>query len=308
MPGVSVIVPVYNVEKYLADCVNSIVGQTFGDWELILVDDGSTDRSGAIADDLAASDSRITAIHTANAGPGAARNTGVAHSVAPFITFVDSDDYLSPDALALLLSAADATGAEVVSTPLRRTRRPIFGRRNSAPEVVDPEQFVVDMLYQHTLSGSSNGKLFARRLLEAEKYKEGILYEDLELMPRLCLQANKIAVVDRNIYFYRERPGSIISSWNEHRLDVLDVTDSIAAAMANKSPRLQAAAADRRFSAHYNMFILARRHGETAAAHRCWQAIRAGRRRALADPQVRLKNKLGALLSLLGRPLLLKLV
>ena len=110
MPAISVIVPVYKVEKYIHRCVDSILGQTFTDYELILVDDGSPDNCGAICDEYAVKDSRIVVIHQENGGLSAARNTGIdwsfANSDSRWLTFIDSDDWVHPEYLQRLLAAA----------------------------------------------------------------------------------------------------------------------------------------------------------------------------------------------------------
>ena len=103
MPKVTVIVPVYNVEQYLRRCIDSILAQTFGDLELILVDDGSADSSGVICDAYAEKDSRVKVIHQKNSGVSAARNTGLDAAEGEYIAFVDSDDHVDPDYLAALL-------------------------------------------------------------------------------------------------------------------------------------------------------------------------------------------------------------
>lgn len=95
----SIIIPVYNVDRYLPACVNSVISQAFTDWELLLIDDGSTDKSGVICDDFAHKDSRIHAIHTSNQGPSSARNLGISHALGDFVTFIDSDDFVRPSFL-----------------------------------------------------------------------------------------------------------------------------------------------------------------------------------------------------------------
>ena len=111
---ISVIIPVYNVEKFLAECVDSVLAQTYTDWEAILVDDGATDASGAMCDAYAAKDPRIRVIHRENGGLSAARNTGLKAARGEYVYFLDSDDYIEPDTLALLLETAEREQADVV--------------------------------------------------------------------------------------------------------------------------------------------------------------------------------------------------
>ena len=113
MPKVSIIVPVYKAEAYLHRCVDSILAQTFTDWELLLVDDGSPDRSGAICDEYALRDSRIKVLHKQNGGPSSARNLGIEHAQGKYIWFVDSDDWIEHGALRRIFNVMDNSNAEV---------------------------------------------------------------------------------------------------------------------------------------------------------------------------------------------------
>ena len=113
-PAVSVIVPIYNVEKYLAECVDSILGQTFQDMEIILVDDGSLDASGQMADDYAARDKRVKVIHKENGGQSSARNAGMKIARGEYIYFCDSDDYISLDAIEILYETATKNDLDMV--------------------------------------------------------------------------------------------------------------------------------------------------------------------------------------------------
>ena len=131
----SLVVPVYKAEKYLPRCVGSVLAQTMGDWELILVDDGSPDSSGAMCDDFAKRDARIKVIHQENAGVSAARNAGVAVAQGEYIAFLDSDDWVEPRMYELLLAAADSEDADIVKCGFDRTDgADIHERQNYGPE------------------------------------------------------------------------------------------------------------------------------------------------------------------------------
>ena len=118
MPEISVIVPVYNTEKYLDRCIRSIIDQTFSDFELILVDDGSKDNSGFICDEWEKKDSRIKVIHQKNAGAGAARNAGLAIAKGNYINFVDSDDWITPEMYEILYKLLRETSATIAMTSM----------------------------------------------------------------------------------------------------------------------------------------------------------------------------------------------
>lgn len=115
MPSISVVMPIYNVEAYLKECLDSILAQTFLDFEVLAVDDGSKDSSGAILDEYAAKDPRIKPIHQVNAGAGAARNNGMAQAQGKYLIFLDSDDFFEPDMFEKMYLKAEETNADIVS-------------------------------------------------------------------------------------------------------------------------------------------------------------------------------------------------
>lgn len=295
---VSVIVPIYNCEKYLQECIESILAQTYTDWEMILVDDGSTDSSGRIADSYAATDPRIRVAHFANGGLSAARNKGIELAQGEYITFVDADDALFPDAVMSLKNAADRNGADISSGEFRHDKRR-GGKGNE--KVFSPEDAVADTLYQTTLLPSAWGKLYNAKLFSEIRYTEGLYYEDLDLFYHVFLKANRIVHIFEPVYFYRMTTGSILHTWDKRRLDVLEVTRKIEDFMTRNYPKLVAPARDRRLSANFNIFALASIHGEKDVAGRCWEIVKAYRRQSLENPKVRLKNKVGILLSYLGK-------
>lgn len=300
---VSVIMPVYNVERYLRAAIDSVLAQTYPHWELILVDDGSTDSSPEICDEYAAANPQITVYHTANGGLSAARNYGLRHSTAPWVLFVDSDDMIHPQCLAALMEVQKHSQCDIVSATAQEDTEPHF-RRIGVPtmRVRTWEKAVELTLYQRCgMLNSMWGKLFARRLFEQEQFTEGILYEDLDIFYRMYDKVERVATTRARLYFYRMRPGSIIHTWNEHRADVLTVMAKMEAYMAKRHPQLLKAARDRRLSANFNIFLLATANGQKEIADRCWKVICALRGASLFNPKVRFKNHVGCLVSYLGR-------
>lgn len=298
---ISVIVPIYNAEKYLRECIESILAQTYTDWELILVDDGSTDSSGSIADSYASTDPRIRVLHIENGGVAMARNIGILNSKGENITFIDSDDYIYKDALSRLKDIIRITDADIViggfdsGKKYRRTKY-----RHEKIKVLNPHESVEDLLFQKRIPSSPWAKLYKRHLfsIKFDNYK---CYEDLDLIFRQLLMSKKIAYTDSPVYFYRSTKGSLINSWGVHRLDVLDVTERIEDYMTRNHPELVKAARDRRLSANFNIFALASQHDDREVADRCWSIVKQYRNESLFNPRVRLKNKGGILLSYLGK-------
>lgn len=300
---VSIIVPVYNREQYLRECVDSVLAQTFHDWELIIVDDGSTDSSGSIADRYAASDPRIRVYHVENGGPSAARNYGLLKSTSKYIYYLDADDAIHPLALTIMVNGITESGADIYVAWMHRSNKPIF--KDISIEkytVITGAEAIESSLYQTgKILNSPWGKLYKRRICEANQFENGILYEDLDFFYRACGECKRIAVSQCDLYFYRDTPDSITNVWSDKRLDVLDVVDRIEDYIAGNMPALLPAARDRKLSANFNMFILAGANGRYDVADRCWKVIREYRFGSLTNSRVRLKNKAGILLSYLGR-------
>lgn len=216
MPKISVIVPIYKVEQYLPACVESVLAQTVSDFELILVDDGSPDGSGAICDAYAQRDSRIRVIHQENGGLSAARNAGMDIARGDYLTFVDSDDLVSADYLMALLNAAREQDAEIaVCRFCRFTTGTPDTRSASVPEpvtAISPRDAVC-MLYRGDERNPINAcaKLFHSSVIGSMRFPKGRLHEDQAFVPRVCYRALRIALVPARLYYYRDREDSITS-------------------------------------------------------------------------------------------------
>lgn len=320
---VSIIVPAYNTGKYLCECLDSVLRQTWRDMEVIVVNDGSTDATEEIARGYAARDGRVKLITVSNGGQAAARNIGLDRAEGEWIAFVDSDDMLYPRAIETLMGIALRSGAPIACGRFVEGRRWVeerYGRDGSnrsnrehgeaeiSFELLAAEEFMERMLYQSGADSSVCCKLYARRLFEKQRFVPGILYEDLDIACRLAAEGGSVAVSEEVVYFYRENPDSSTHRFTPRRLDVLDVTARIEEYVARNYPRLLPAARDRRLSASFNMLglIVANDAEEEyrEAAVRCRDIIRRYRRGSLLNPRVRLKNKLGILASYFGQQFL----
>lgn len=211
MPKVSVIVPVYKVEEYLPACLESVSKQTFQDFELILVDDGSPDTCGAMCDAYAAEHVNTKVLHQQNMGLSEARNQGVKIAAGEYITFIDSDDYVTPDYIEYLLYLC-----EKYETDVSVARRVIFW---DGEEVKFPNQKNTDCMLPvpealtRICYGSVDicawGKLYKRHLVERYPYPKGQLYEDTATTYKIVGDANAVAYGTRVVYCWRQRQGSI---------------------------------------------------------------------------------------------------
>lgn len=215
MPMVSIIVPVYKVEPYIRDCVESILHQTYVDFELILVDDGSPDNSGAICEEYAAKDKRIRVIHQENAGVSAARNTGLDAARGTFIGWVDSDDIVERDMYQHMMTLAQAHHAEIVQCQHDRACELNNAKRSNNVIVMNGEDFARRMFTKqgadYTNQVSLCSKLFRRGLFDGIRFPEGQVYEDEMQTYKVCLKAEKIIEAEDILYHYAKRGNSIIT-------------------------------------------------------------------------------------------------
>ena len=223
---ISVIIPVYKVEKYLNKCVESVVGQTYTDLEIILVDDGSPDDCPAMCDAWAERDGRIKVIHKPNGGLSSARNAGLAAASGEYVFFLDSDDAISAGCIELLVDAARCDGSDICIANIVRI--------NENGEMLKAPSFDSDMLLSKggvfenmAKKGSSAyvvswGKIYRRELFDGIFFPEGRLNEDEFTYYRLFDRCSCISVRKDALYFYLSRQGSIMSEYTPRRLDVLE--------------------------------------------------------------------------------------
>lgn len=227
MPEISVIVPVYNCEKYLHRCIESILKQTFKDFELILIDDGSKDGSGAICDEYAKTDKRIKVIHKTNAGQAAARNDGVNTSAAEWIHFTDADDAENPYILEFLYKAAKENNVKIsVCDCIENEQMPtnFFERPAYSCEIINADDESLSKL-----SGNENkcywviwGKLIKKEIISKIPFTQGRFYEDNEVCCKWLCEARKIAICSAKMYFYYiNAEGTTKSDFNYKQLDYL---------------------------------------------------------------------------------------
>ena len=218
---ISVIIPVYKVEEYLCRCVDSVLAQTYGNLEIILVDDGSPDGCPAMCDAYAGQDARIRVIHQENAGLSGARNAGIDAARGQWLAFVDSDDYLAPDFLERLLEACERTGSDL------SVCRWEYVRGEKIPEHGTGETRVYtgrEMLANLYLPDGAYfvvawNKLYRRELFEEIRYPLGRIHEDEATTYRIYDKVRQAAYVDRSLYGYFVTPVSITRGFNPRRMD-----------------------------------------------------------------------------------------
>ena len=217
-PELSIIVPIYKVEKYLDECIQSILGQTFTDLELILVDDGSPDACPQMCDAAAEQDSRVRVIHQKNGGLSAARNTGIEAARGNWLGFVDSDDFVAPDFYEKLYNAAVNADADCAVCSVQLTHED--GSRMDTPPQwkaygggYTGEEILKTITWQDNVPYLvAWNKLYRREVFRTLRYPVGRINEDVFVFAELFDTIKKVACVEQPLYFYRQRTGSIMQS------------------------------------------------------------------------------------------------
>lgn len=254
---ISVIIPVYNVEKELRRCLDSIIGQTYRNLEIILVDDGSTDKSGSICDEYENKDSRTKVIHKRNGGLSDARNCGIEIATGNYITFVDSDDYVTADYVEYLLMEAKKNGADVSIV----SHKKIWNENDQLNDVKEiqkiftPIEAVEDLFYQRHIETSAWGKLYRRNIFQNIRFPVGLLYEDLATTYLLLLNSKKIVWSNAKKYYYFQREDSIMyREFSEKKMDRIHISEEILDKVHLQYPELEKAAISRTFISCIQVF------------------------------------------------------
>lgn len=240
---VTVVVPVYNVENYLNRCINSIINQTLKEIEIILVDDGSTDKSGEICDEYLKKDNRIKVIHQKNLGLSAARNSGIKIAKSDYICFIDSDDYIETDMLAYLYKKALEYKSDIACCGFSNIYENGRKEKVTIPDG-DMTFSTEEALDIHLLSGYIDvvawNKLYKTSLFKEIKYPEGMLYEDMLTTYRLIDTAKLISLHSDSKYFYCKRKNSIGGTdFSEKTLRLLNACDQVLEYVLEKYPHLE---------------------------------------------------------------------
>ena len=223
---ISVIVPVYNVEKYIGRCVKSILDQSYQKLEIILVDDGSTDQSGSLCDEWERKDERIQVIHKENGGLSDARNAGIRNAKGEYLCFIDSDDYVEPQMIQVLYENLVASNADMSVCEFEKQQEgneadfPCDG--NHSTKEYEGEELLALLYSKEFLNRSTIvvawNKLYKRELFDGVWYPVGRLHEDEYVIHRLLYKAGKLVYTPQKFYHYMQREQSIMSSFSEKKI------------------------------------------------------------------------------------------
>lgn len=215
---ISVVVPIYGVEKYLKRCLDSILRQSYTNLEIILVDDGSPDACGKICDEYQLKDQRISTVHQDNKGLSGARNTGLEHSSGKFIIFIDSDDFIEDKMIEILYQNIKETDSDVSICGYYQVKENEIDQihKDSSPHVVrtlSRKECLEQLLYHKSgIDIVTWNKLYKTRLFDNVRFPQGKIYEDFATIPFAIHKASRVCVTTEKLYYYIQREGSINAS------------------------------------------------------------------------------------------------
>lgn len=308
MPLISIIIPVYNVEKWLDECVKSVLSQAYSNLEIILVDDGSKDSSGALCDQWATQEPRIRVIHKKNGGLSSARNAGLDCATGEYVLFLDSDDLIHPQICSKLYDCIEQTQADIAICDLVH----VFG--TDAPaytlseemRTLTPLEAIEELWYQKSFLPSACAKLYRRALFAQLRFTENLLYEDVDLMHLLFWQASSIVYNPSGLYGYTHREDSITThAFSKRDLDILTIAEKLLQFSKTTEPRLAPAARAYAVVAAMRVELNAPKTEELAQGRaQARELLASYGKQVLKDPGIRKKTRYGLMLYFYCRPLM----
>lgn len=303
---VSVIVPVYNVELYVRKCIESLLNQTFTELEIIIVDDGSTDDSGKICDELSTADKRVKVFHKQNGGLSDARNYGLKKISGSWVTFIDSDDYVYCNYVENLYNLAIKNNADIsICEPVHvfNGKQAKFKKGKIEKEYSSVEA-IKTLWYQTAFLPSAWGKLYKSSIFKNIEFKKGIIFEDIDIMHKIFARANKIVYTNGKYYAYVHRENSItMQKFKERDLYILNICKEIREFALRDCPELVSASTAYSIVGNMRVYLNApieyKNYTEMAAKY-----IEDNGGIVLKDPQIRIKTRIGIIMFFLNKKLL----
>lgn len=304
-PLVSVIVPVFRVEKYLDKCVGSIVGQSYKNLEIILVDDGSPDNCGVICDKWSRTDNRIIVIHKQNGGLSDARNAALDIMSGQYVTCVDSDDYISPIYIEKMMRAIIATKADIAVCNYnfcseKSGKVKIAFPHEKSMKVYERYDALKALLYQRSMETGAWGKLYLSILFKDVRYPKGRLFEDICTTYLTYMKADKVVLVPEALYYYILRDTSIMGQpFSSKKMDAVFMAEKMLIGVRKtREECLIKAAICRYVSMCFNTIFLTPRKSEEE--YYIFNEILKYRTVVLGDKEARYKTRIAVLLSFGG--------
>lgn len=305
-PLISIIVPVYKVEKYLKRCVDSVLTQTYQNIEVILVDDGSPDNCGVICDKYKKNDNRIVVIHKENGGLSDARNTAISLAKGEYISFIDSDDWVSPYYVEHLYKAVTKCNADMGISWFENVFK---GKAlQSKPEEafihyesLTAEECLKKLLYQNGVEVCAWGKLYRTALIKDLKYPVGKLYEDIPVTYEAIKRSKKISVIGNVDYYYFQRTDSIQNiEFTIRKMDGIEHCYNMMKDVEVDFPKLKSAGECRYFSTVCNILFQIKDDQHESMRQALWKEVLKYRKDVLFNAHARKKARIAAAISYMG--------
>lgn len=301
-PKISIIVPVYNTENEIEKCMNSILGQVYSDFEVILVDDGSTDKSYDVCKEYENKYYFVRVLHQDNAGPSVARNNGVSLANGEYVTFIDSDDFVSPDYLSCLIELCESENADMSVVGLKIVYSydtTIYSCEEKKGDVLllTGKEAVKNMLYQKNIDTSPCGLLLEIDNAKKNPFPVGRYHEDDFTTYQYYLDSEKVAVYCEPLYYYYQRPNSIMHSQGKVKYDELDAVDHLVEVFSKYGTEFRKAAESKRFSDYCQVLLTCNdmKYTDNMTYQKIVKYLNCEKWKILADTKTRLKNKIAAL-------------
>ncbi|MCL6572222.1 MAG: glycosyltransferase [Bacillus sp. (in: Bacteria)] len=224
---VSIVVPIYKVEKYIHKCVDSILNQTYSNLEIILVDDGSPDKCGEIIDEYLKKDNRIKVVHKENGGLSDARNIGVQSITGEYTLFVDSDDWIENKMIEEMIKISQCYKADVVQSAFYYAYEDylVFDRRNDSkeafPEILDNPTLMHELVVNQRVKNFAWGKLYKSEIIKDIPFEKGVLFEDVFWAHKIMHRVSTYVIIHQPLYYYYQRSNSIVATYTPRNLDII---------------------------------------------------------------------------------------
>lgn len=300
---ISIIIPIYNIEKYIHRCVDSVIAQSYKNIEIILVDDGSTDSSAEICDKYKQKDERIIVIHKKNGGLSDARNAGIKASSGDYLFFLDGDDYISTDCIYELFKTLNDNHADISTTKYINFYDGEKPKRKKGHSLLNTtEDALRNMLYQIDCTNSAWGKLYKKELFKNIEYPFGKICEDLATTYLIFGKAKKIVINTSYNYFYYQRKDSIIqSSFKPERAEGLRFAKLQKQYIEKHYPKIINAAINREFmEAVYVILAIGYNKKYNNVKDKAYETIKKYRKTVLKDKESNKRSRQFAIISIFG--------
>lgn len=311
---VSIVVPVYNVEKNIRYCLESLINQSYKNLEIILIDDGSTDRSGDICDEYALKYNEVQVYHKENGGLSDARNYGMKYVSGNWIVFVDSDDLICYNFVSQLLFFAETNNLDIAvcdfcELPEKRLENLPDTEGSGDTRIWEGIKGTQELLYQKTFTTAACGKIYKTILFEDILFPVGKLHEDVGTIYRVFEKAERVGYLDKKLYYYVQRNGSIIhSEFSVKKMDYIAQTKEMVSYFEKNNVVLLLAAISRHFSACFQVILLCPKTSEWMPQYRLMtDEIKKYAPKVMSDRNARIKNRVIAAIAMLNVELAVKL-